>query len=535
MTIFIFFIVLLFIASMLIDYSVNQKKQKSKKEIEWIDKFKLSKEYEEEMHEWLEEWDGYNSQKGYKENVNKFILEGYIKDDIKKERNIILSFKNPNSKQLKSENRQKTNNKKEDESYWSIVKRQFYKNKLAVWSLRFVYVIVFIGLFADFLANDKPLYCEYQGENYFPVFKSYAVKTGISKWPKELSNAYWKEMDYEKVIWPLIPYSAAEMDFSNSQYVGPFDEQNIKSKRWRHWLGTDELGRDVLSGLVHGTRIAMLVGIISMIIASFIGILLGSLAGFFGDNKLKVSIVRIIMNLICLFLGMFYAFTSRSFILGESIQQSYGDFFMQFGISVLIFTGIMLLGNLLVKPLKSINFLKIKRSIPVDIIICRLIEIFISIPKLLLILAIIAIVKPSILLVMVVIGATSWTGIARFIRGELLKVKNLEYIEAAKSLGYNNTRILLRHAIPNSLTPVLISIAFGIAGAILIESSLSFLGIGVPANTITWGKLLSFARQAPEAWWLAIFPGFAIFITITIFNLIGEGLTDAIDPRQKGK
>tara|TARA_B100001750_G_scaffold248334_1_gene278501 strand:+ start:634 stop:1929 length:1296 start_codon:yes stop_codon:yes gene_type:complete len=430
-----------------------------------------------------------------------------------------------------------TKNKKNinEESYWNIVKKQFNKNKLAVWSLKFVYIIIFLGLFADFLANDKPLYCKYQGKNYFPVLKSYSVNIGISKWPKELSNAYWKEMSYDKVIWPPIPYAAAEMDFNNSQYTGPFDEQDIISNRWRHWLGTDELGRDVLSGLIHGTRIAMLVGIISMVIASFIGILLGSLAGFFGDNKLKISLIRIILNIICLFLGMFYAFTSRSFVLGESIKISYGDFFLQFLISILIFIFIMIIGNLIVSPLKKINFLKTKYSIPVDIIICRLIEIFISIPKLLLILAIIAIVKPSILLVMVVIGATGWTGIARFIRGELLKVKNLEYIEAAKSLGYNNMRILLRHAIPNSLTPVLISIAFGIAGAILIESSLSFLGIGVPANTITWGKLLSFARQAPEAWWLAIFPGFAIFITITIFNLIGEGLTDAIDPRQKGK
>ena len=425
----------------------------------------------------------------------------------------------------------KTNFNKE--SYWNIVKRQYAKNRLAVWSLRFVYVIIFLGIFADFLANDKPLYCKYQGENYFPVLKDFSVKIGIGKWPKELSNAYWKEMSYDRVIWAPVPYYPSEMDFNNSQYVGPFDMQDVKSKRWRHWLGTDELGRDVLSGLIHGTRIAMLVGIVSMVIASFIGILLGSLAGFFGDNKFKMSLVRIILNIICLFLGFFYAFTSRSFVLAESIKNSYGDFFFQFFISFLIFIVIITIGNLIVSPFKRISFLSKQYAIPLDIIICRLIEIFISIPRLLLILAIIAIVKPSILLVMGVIGATTWTGIARFIRGELLQVKNLEYIEAAKSLGYSNMRILFRHAIPNSLTPVLISIAFGIAGAILIESSLSFLGIGVPANTITWGKMLSFARQAPEAWWLAIFPGFAIFITITIFNLIGEGLTDAIDPKSK--
>jgi peptide/nickel transport system permease protein len=131
---------------------------------------------------------------------------------------------------------------------------------------------------------------------------------------------------------------------------------------------------------------------------------------------------------------------------------------------------------------------------------------------------------------MVVIGVTSWTGIARYIRAELLKIRSLEYIEAANSLGFSNFRTLLKHAIPNALSPVLIAIAFGIASAILTESSLSFLGFG-SGDSVTWGSLLSSARQSPQAWWLAIFPGFAIFITVTVFNLIGEGLTDAMDPR----
>ena len=137
------------------------------------------------------------------------------------------------------------------------------------------------------------------------------------------------------------------------------------------------------------------------------------------------------------------------------------------------------------------------------------------------------------MLVMVIIGATSWTGIARFTRGELLRVRNLEYIEAAQSLGYSEWRTIFRHAIPNSLAPVLIAIAFGVAGAILTESFLSFLGIGVEAEVATWGKLLSLARKNFSAWWLALAPGFAIFITVTIYNLMGEGLTDALDPRLK--
>jgi peptide/nickel transport system permease protein len=203
------------------------------------------------------------------------------------------------------------------------------------------------------------------------------------------------------------------------------------------------------------------------------------------------------------------------------------------GISLVLFVIILFAGNLLALPFKAIPYLGKQVALPLDIIISRIIEIMVSIPTLFLIIGIVAIVKPNIFWVMVVIGFTSWMSIARFIRAELLRVRSLEYIEAARALGFSGVRILMKHAIPNGLTAVLISIAFGIASAILVESFLSFLGLGVAADTITWGKLLSFARQSPSAWWLAIFPGFAIFITVTVFNLIGEGLTDALDPRLK--
>ena len=162
----------------------------------------------------------------------------------------------------------------------------------------------------------------------------------------------------------------------------------------------------------------------------------------------------------------------------------------------------------------------------------RLIEIMNSIPALILLLAILPILeKESILYVMVIIGLIAWTGIARFIRAELLRVRQLGYIEAAQSMGFGELRILLRHAIPNALTPVLITIAFGIAGAILLEAYLSFLGIGVAAEEVTWGKMLNESRRYIKAWWLAVFPGMGIFVAVAIFNLIGEGLTDALNPK----
>lgn len=421
----------------------------------------------------------------------------------------------------------------QNQGYWSIVKRQFKKNRLAVWSLRMVYVIIVIGLLADFLANEKPLYCKVDGQTFFPVLKDYAVGMGLSKWPAEFAFAEWKTLKYESVIWPPIPYSETEMDVYNVQYVSPLKKQEVQSWRWKHFMGTDEIGRDVLAGMIHGTRVAMLVGIVSMSLAAIIGILLGALAGYFGDERLKVSRARLLLNGVFFFFAFFYAFISRGSVLANAFEENMLQFMVQLHISLFFFLAIMALANVLAIPLKKIPYSGKRITLPLDILISRAIEIFISIPRLLLILSVVAIAKPSIMLVMVIIGATSWTGIARFIRGELLRVRSLEYIEAAQALGFSEARIIFRHAIPNSLTPVLIDIAFGVAGAILVESSLSFLGIGVQAEVVTWGKLLSIARQAPEAWWLAIFPGFAIFITVTVFNLLGEGLTDALDPRLK--
>ncbi len=134
---------------------------------------------------------------------------------------------------------------------------------------------------------------------------------------------------------------------------------------------------------------------------------------------------------------------------------------------------------------------------------------------------------------MIIIGLTTWTEIARFTRAEFLRIRQLEYIQAAESLGYSDLRIMLKHALPNGMAPALITIAFGIASAILIESGLSFLGIGVPSDTVTWGSLLSAGKQNYNAWWLVVFPGLAIFITVTVYNLLGEGLRDALDPRLK--
>jgi len=145
-----------------------------------------------------------------------------------------------------------------DQSYWSYVKRQFKKNKRAVFSLIVIGILALIAIFADFIANEKPIVAKIEGKTYFPVLKSYAVGLGISSWPKELQNVRWSNLEYDFVIFPPIPYLPRNQDLRNAQFTGPFDDQRVKSKRWWHLLGTDEIGRDVASGMIHATRIAFL-------------------------------------------------------------------------------------------------------------------------------------------------------------------------------------------------------------------------------------------------------------------------------------
>lgn len=330
-------------------------------------------------------------------------------------------------------------------SYWSLVKHQFKKNKLAMISLYIVMFLIVLAITADFLASSKPLYAVYNNETYFPVVKDYLNSVGISKWSPDMININWKELDnqnkLESVLWTPVPYGSREIDLGNV-YSPP---------RGDHYLGTDGIGRDLLAGLIHGSRVSLSVGFVAAGIALLIGIVLGSLAGYFGGK--------------------------------------------------------------------------------VDIIIMRFVEIMVTFPLFFLIITIVAIYGSSIWYIMAAIGFTTWTGDAKLIRGEVLKIRNMEYITAANSIGLPSKQIIMRHVIPNAIAPVLVSGAFAIAGAILTEAALSFLGFGVSATTVTWGSLLNEARGASNAWWLAIFPGLMIFIGVVTYNLIGEGLRDALDPR----
>ncbi|MCP4650088.1 MAG: ABC transporter permease [PVC group bacterium] len=168
-----------------------------------------------------------------------------------------------------------------------------------------------------------------------------------------------------------------------------------------------------------------------------------------------------------------------------------------------------------------------------DAVIMRFVDIMLCFPKLFLILALVALFEPSIYIIMVVIGVTSWMGIARLLRAEILSLKQRDFVLAAKACGVSDVVIIMRHLIPNAIGPIIVNATLGVAAAILLESGLSFLGLGVQPPTASWGNILMDAKfTLGIAWWMTVFPGVAIFITVLGYNLLGEGLRDTLMARK---
>lgn len=170
----------------------------------------------------------------------------------------------------------------------------------------------------------------------------------------------------------------------------------------------------------------------------------------------------------------------------------------------------------------------------IDAVIMRFVDIMLCFPTFFLILAVIAFLEPSIWNIMIVIGLTSWMGVTRLVRADFISLRERDFVRAARSIGANDARIIFVHILPNALASILVAATLGIAGAILTESALSFLGIGVQPPTPSWGNILTAGKDNIDiAWWISLYPGLAILITVVGYNLLGEGIRDASDPRLK--
>lgn len=409
------------------------------------------------------------------------------------------------------------------------------KNKNIFKLKRYPFIVVTVYLIVAFMAplisNDKPLYLSHKGQNYFPAFSNdpYIVLTddnGISE-KKRVNNVDWKNLKADNLIFPPVSWAPVHSDLINS-YASPFSKQYILSNdslrelpaKHRHFLGTGKNGNDVLAGLIYGARNSISIGFLSMCIAVVLGIFTGGLAGYIGDEKLKTGLGNFFLAVLFVLPAWFYSFYLRKDSLINSFDENFFVGFMQVIISLALF--IIIMGLPFVIRFSKKTFLGKKINIPVDSIISRFIEIFISLPKLILILTLAAISNPSVTSIILIIGFTSWTETARIVRAQVLQQRELNYIAAAKSFGAGTIKILFRHLLPNIISQVIVVLTFGIASAILIETGLSFLGIGLPADTATWGSIMFEARENFQAWWLVVFSGAAIFLLLSALYSIGN-------------
>jgi peptide/nickel transport system permease protein len=390
------------------------------------------------------------------------------------------------------------------------MRRKFTRSKrLAVGWLLFLVVLALAG---DFLTNDRPLIATMEGETRFPVLHEYGRALGLVD-PYQPTVRNWYRAAPDWALWPPIPYSAGKSDLKNGGYISPFGEQDT-GERARHYLGTDDLGKDVLAGLIHGSRVAIMVGFGSMLLSLLLGIPLGSVAGFFGNRSLRGPRYVWLGWIIGGGLGVVYALVSlRPYVGHPGLLVSF----------FLCLASALLMGWSLRAVLKLIPPLRKTVAFPADSLVLQGIELFVNIPGLVLLIALVAVInEPSIGVVVLVIGVLRWPSVARYLRAELLRIRNLPYIEAAKVNGVPDWRILFRHALPNAIGPLLIVASFGLGAAILLESFLSFLGVGIPADQVTWGSLLKQSRDHPAAWWMAIFPGLMLTLTVLSCNLLAD-------------
>jgi peptide/nickel transport system permease protein len=419
------------------------------------------------------------------------------------------------------------------------VKRKFSarNNKIQFIGLSLLLVI---ALFAQIIATDQPLYVQYKGKTWFPAFSSliYPDRTDSVFDPKtgakeilQFDITEWKELETESVVWAPIPWSPAKPDRFNRDYTGPFDEQMMKSDdgkiapssfRFRHHFGTDLLGNDLMSGIIHGCQTSLKIGLLSACIAGFFGIFLGALSGYYGNDGLRISLGEYLLGWLGLFLGLFWGFISRSNVLQEAFQTSFWLSVLQVFLSC-CFPILGMIAFAFVGKIISRIFKLKQREVPLDDIIQRFTELFSAVPKILVILTLAAVFREkSVGLVIGIIGLSSWPTVCRFTRGEMLRIRSLNYIEAARSIGMSDFRIIFKHALPNAFTPIFTQLTFIVSSSILAESSLSFLGIGVPDDVVTWGSILSAGRQQFDAWWMVLFPGLAIFCSVMIFQALGN-------------
>ncbi len=327
----------------------------------------------------------------------------------------------------------------------------FRANKRGFWSL-----LIFLGLFsftlvAELVANDKPLVISYEGALYFPIVKTYAETEfgGEFRVEADYSEHYVQNLITDSggwIIWPLIPFSHNTID-----YYLPGSAPHPPSSV--HWLGTDNVGKDVAAHLIYGARLSFLFGLVLTFLSSIIGVCAGGLQGYFGGK--------------------------------------------------------------------------------VDLIAQRFVEIWAGLPMLFILIILASVVESNVFWLLGILVAFSWMSLVGVVRAEFLRARNFQYVIAARALGATNTRIMVRHVLPNAMVATLTFLPFILTGSITLLTSLDFLGFGLPSESPSLGRLLAQGRTNIHAPWLGLTTFFTLAFMLTLLIFTGEAVRDAFDPRKE--
>lgn len=357
--------------------------------------------------------------------------------------------------------------------------RIFKKNRMAVWGL-LIFILFFFVAVSGLVVTT--------GDN--PILDPAKVRLS------------------EKL---LRPFSPVNMEMIKAEDRPVFN---------MYLLGTDDLGRDVFARMMQGAWVSLTVGFVAVGISVIIGIILGGIAGYYGLLKIKFIYILFFITF----------FSSVVFFASGQQQPALYSFVISFVfLSIAVICSFPLQRKYAESKVMNLLFLD---TVSVDTFIMRFVDIMLCFPSFFLILTVVAILPASIYNIMIVIGLTSWMGTTRFVRAEFLSLREQDFVSAARVMGINDISIIFRHMIPNAIAPVLVSATIGIAGAILTEAGLSFLGFGVPPPHATWGNVLSDGKRFLfDAPWLTYIPGLSILVVVLAFNLFGEGLRDALNPK----
>lgn len=363
------------------------------------------------------------------------------------------------------------------------------------WTIMSLFVLT--ALLAPLLATDQPYYARKGNNSEFTFIKK--------------SNKYVTVDDIynSDQLWLApVPFRHQGYTRLEERLKPPGTQVKRGNVILNHYLGTDRLGRDVAAGIIFGFRKSLGIGIFSMLVAAIVGISLGASAGYWGNAlPVHLSWPSLLFFILCIYFIYLLSYSLIS---------------LWVGLAVLI--GLITTTYFLNKNKEK------KYFIPLDLIVLKLIEVFQSIPALLLLLVVAAFISsPTLITLSLLIASIRWTSFARYARAEFMKISARDYITAAKVSGLSNRKIIMHYILPETWAPLVVVFAFGVSSVVLLESTLSFLGIGIPVDEVTWGTLLAQARQHTSAWWLTLFPGVCIMLMVFSLNLIGSQLKEKFD------